>query len=182
MLVWTNYNNSSISHTLRAECQQAQDVIKSPNKYYDQIQSKSPDNPNTTSPSTMPLVQIHLIKGSYTRTQIRTIADTIQSVMESHFHAPPRDRYQIITQHEPYELICEDTGLGLQRTEKLIVLHIFQQGRDRATKQATYAEFMKQLGSKVGIGEEDLIISLVANQPEDWSFGKGRAQFVEGDL
>ncbi len=29
---------------------------------------------------------------------------------------------------------------------------------------------------------EDLIVSVVANGRDDWSFGLGRAQFLEGDL
>ena len=28
----------------------------------------------------------------------------------------------------------------------------------------------------------DLIVSVVANDREDWSFGLGRAQFLDGDL
>ena len=74
--------------------------------------------------------------------------------MRSHFDAPPRDRYQIITHHDEGELICEDTNLpDLPRSEKLVFLQIFQQGRDAKTKQAVYTEFMKQLGSKCGLGE-----------------------------
>ncbi|KAF2036524.1 Tautomerase/MIF [Setomelanomma holmii] len=131
----------------------------------------------------MPLVQIHLLKGVWTPTQIKQIADSIQDVMLSHFNAPIRDRYQIITQHEPYELICEDTNLpNLPRSDKLIFLHIFQQGRDAETKQKTYAEMMKTLKEKFGLGDGDLIISVARNEKEDWSFGAGRAQFLTGEL
>lgn len=75
--------------------------------------------------------------------------------MRSHFQAPPRDRYQIITQHDEGELICEDTELpNLPRSIKLVMVQIFQQGRDKETKQATYAELMKQLGEKCGLGKQ----------------------------
>jgi phenylpyruvate tautomerase PptA (4-oxalocrotonate tautomerase family) len=131
----------------------------------------------------MPLVHIHLIKGSFSRDQIKLIGDTIQKTMESHFNAPPRDRYQIISQHEPYEIICEDTNLpGLPRSDELIVVQIFQQGRSAEVKQAAYAEMMRSLKEHVGLGDGDLIVSVAANTREDWSFGAGRAQFLTGEL
>jgi hypothetical protein len=39
-----------------------------------------------------------------------------------------------------------------------------------------------RLDKDCGIAPTDLIISVTANQREDWSFGLGRAQFLEGDL
>ena len=122
----------------------------------------------------MPLVQIHLIRNTYTPTQIRKMADLIQQVMESHFNAPPRDRYQIITQHEPYELICEETNLpDLPRGEKLIFLHIFQQGRDAEVKQRSYKEFRMVLGEEFGIGEFflNLFLFVLLQKVEDFVAG-----------
>ncbi len=34
----------------------------------------------------------------------------------------------------------------------------------------------------MGLEPTDLIVSVVANERADWSFGLGRAQFLEGDL
>jgi phenylpyruvate tautomerase PptA (4-oxalocrotonate tautomerase family) len=131
----------------------------------------------------MPLVHIHITKGAYSRQEVGALADKIQLVMESHFCAPPRDRYQIITQHEPNEIICQDTHLpSLPRSERLIFLQIFQQGRSAKTKQATYAELMKTLKEGFGLDDGDLIVSIAANEREDWSFGAGRAQFLTGEL
>jgi Tautomerase enzyme len=33
-----------------------------------------------------------------------------------------------------------------------------------------------------GIAPTDLMVSITGNSREDWSFGYGRAQFLEGDL
>ena len=60
----------------------------------------------------MPLVKIDLIKEARKPDEIRKVANVVQMVLEKDFNAPKHDRYQIITQHEPYEMICEDTGLG----------------------------------------------------------------------
>lgn len=79
-------------------------------------------------------------------------------------------------------MICSDTKLGLTRTNELVFIQIFQQGRDAEKKQALYAELMSRLGKEAGLKEGDLIVTCVANTREDWSFGKGRAQFLVGDL
>ncbi|KAI1629997.1 Tautomerase/MIF superfamily [Exophiala viscosa] len=130
----------------------------------------------------MPLVKIDMIKGVRSPEEIKKVADVVQDVMLSTFNAPPRDRYQIVTQHEPYELICEDTNLGLARTENLVIIQIFQQGRNTATKQATYKELARKLEAECGVKGNDLIISCAQNTKEDWSFGNGVAQFLTGEL
>ena len=129
----------------------------------------------------MPLVRIDVQEGR-TPDELRKLADTIQDVMLDVFAAPPRDRYQIITEHPKGHIIAEDTGLGLQRTDRIVIIQIFQQGRSTEQKQATYAELAKRLEAECGVGGEDLIISVLANRHVDWSFGLGRAQFVDGTL
>lgn len=76
----------------------------------------------------------------------------------------------------------EDTGLGFKRTEKLVLIQVFQQGRDAQQKKALYAALCERLGDECGLPAEDLIVSVSRNEREDWSFGLGRAQFLEGDL
>lgn len=92
------------------------------------------------------------------------------------------DHFKVITQHEPYEIIFEDTNLGFERTEKVVLIHIFQQGRNADQKKAIYAALADRLEKECGVPKTDLLISCVANTREDWSFGMGRAQFLEGDL
>ncbi|CAA9413643.1 MAG: Probable tautomerase YolI/YrdN [uncultured Propionibacteriaceae bacterium] len=129
----------------------------------------------------MPLVRIDVQVGR-TPEQLRWIADTVQSVMLDVFAAPPGDRYQIITEHPVGQIIAEDTGLGLTRSEEVLVIQIFQQGRSEEQKKAAYAALAERLDADCGVAPSDLIISVVGNQREDWSFGLGRAQFLEGDL
>lgn len=49
-------------------------------------------------------------------------------------------------------------------------------------KKSLYMSLMQKLGEETGLGGADLIVSCCANGREDWSFGRGRAQFLEGDL
>jgi hypothetical protein len=71
-------------------------------------------------------------------------------------------------------MVCEDTHLNFQRTEKLIFIQVFQQGRD--------AELQRRLEKDCGVLGTDLIITCSANTKEDSSFGMGRAQFLTGEL
>ena len=129
----------------------------------------------------MPLVRVDVLKGR-TPAELRKLADTIQDVMLDVFAAPPRDRYQIITEHDTGHIIAEDTGLGLERSDAIVIIQIFQQGRSNEQKVAMYAELAKRLEAECGLRPEDLIISVIANRHADWSFGLGQAQFVNGTL
>ena len=87
----------------------------------------------------MPLVRIDVVEGRRSPEELRLLADTVQDVVLDVFAAPPGDRYQVITEHRPGQLICEDTGLGIARTDDLVVLQVFQQGRSDEQKRALYA-------------------------------------------
>ena len=129
----------------------------------------------------MPLVRIDVQEGR-TAEQLRRIADVVQAVMLDVFAAPARDRYQIITEHPVGQIIVQDTGLGIERSDGVVVLQIFEQGRDAEQKQAAYAALAERLEARCGVRPEDLIVSMTENTPADWSFGMGRAQFLTGEL
>jgi phenylpyruvate tautomerase PptA (4-oxalocrotonate tautomerase family) len=84
----------------------------------------------------MPLVRIDVVEGRRTPAELRLLADTVQEVALDACAAPPGDRYQVVTEHRPGQLICEDTGLGMERADDLVVLQVFQQGRseERGTR------------------------------------------------
>jgi hypothetical protein len=98
------------------------------------------------------------------------------------FAAPPGDRYQIISEHPPGRLIAEDTGLGFVRSDAVTVIQITQQGRSEQQKRDVYAALASRLERECNLAPQDLIVSITTNLPSDWSFGLGRAQFLEGDL
>ena len=129
----------------------------------------------------MPLVRIDVQQGR-TPAELRRVADVVQGVMLDVFAAPPGDRYQIITEHPVGQIIAEDTGLGFERTVGVVFIQIVQQGRTTAQKKAAYEQLAERLDAECGVAPTDLIVSIVANGREDWSFGLGRAQFLEGDL
>ena len=98
------------------------------------------------------------------------------------FRSPPRDRYQVVSEHRSTHLVLQDTGLGFVRTDDRVLVQVFQQGRSDEQKKALYARLAERLEADCGVAPTDLVVSVAANTGADWSFGLGRAQFLEGDL
>lgn len=68
------------------------------------------------------------------------------------------------------------------RTDDIVIVQIFQQGRTRGHKRAAYKALAERLQDESGLAPSDLIVSVVENTLDDWSFGNGIAQFVDGTL
>lgn len=129
----------------------------------------------------MPLIKIDMIKGRE-KAEIKEILDISYRVMLETFGAPEGDRYQIVNQHEDYEMQILDTGLGVERTENVLVFTIVTRPRTQIEKTNFYQKLADTLHEHTDIRKEDIMISLVENTDEDWSFFNGKAQFLTGDL
>ncbi|MBO4253107.1 tautomerase family protein [Streptomyces griseorubiginosus] len=129
----------------------------------------------------MPLARIDMIRGRDPES-VRAVADAVQQSLIDVLRIPERDRFQIVTQHDPDEIIALDAGLGFERTPGTVIVHIFtQRGRSTEDKQQLYKRLAERLAA-VGVDGKDLFVSYFENGPEDWSFADGSAQYVEGDL
>lgn len=129
----------------------------------------------------MPLIRIDIIEGRSTQ-EIEILKETIHRSMVDTFNVPERDRYQIVTEHKSNMLVAEDTGLNIPRTDKFVMIQMVSRRRTVQQKQDFYREVCKLLKQNCKIDSSDVMVSIVINGDDDWSFGLGRAQFVEGDL
>jgi Tautomerase enzyme len=129
----------------------------------------------------MPLLCFDLIQGRSEK-QIDTILDVTHEVLVKSFNVPERDRYQIVREHAPSRMIVEDSGLGIVRTPKILILQVTTRPRNRSMKQAFYESLVEKLDTVCGIAPSDVIVTFVTNTDDDWSFGLGRAQFLTGEL
>jgi hypothetical protein len=129
----------------------------------------------------MPLLRFDLIEGR-SDTELKTLLDAAHRAMLAAFKVPERDRYQIVHEHKPSRLIVEDTGLDIPRTEKVVFLQVTSRPRGRDAKQAFYRLLVTELQQSCGIAPSDVVVSIIENSDEDWSFGNGRAQFLTGEL
>jgi len=117
-----------------------------------------------------------------TKEEIKQILDITYEIATKEFHLLPHDRYQIVTQHDPEEMVIEDVGLGLKRTDKFIMISLTSSPRTREDKENFYKKLVQELHIKTGISPEDIMINITPNTKEDWSFGNGEAQFLNGKL
>lgn len=131
----------------------------------------------------MPLVYYDVVRGR-SRDQIRALLDSAQAAMVEAFEVPERDRYQLLTEHSPDDMIIQDNGLGIERSENIVVIHMINRRgkKTRAQKEKLYALLVQNLKRDCGLDPADLVISITENESEDWSLGYGKAQFSNGDL
>ena len=129
----------------------------------------------------MPLLRFDLIVGR-TDGELKALLDAAHRAMLTAFKVPEGDRYQIVNEHKASRMIVEDTGLGIPRTKNVVFLQVTTRPRPKAMKEAFYRLLVEELEKSCGIAPADVVVSMVSNSDEDWSFGHGRAQFLTGEL
>lgn len=129
----------------------------------------------------MPLIYVDLIEGR-TPAAIRTVLDAVHDAVVEAFGVPPRDRYQVVRTHPEHEIVALDTGLEIDRSDALVIVHAVSRRRTAAMKQQFYRLLADNLATRCALDPTDLIVSISENGDEDWSFGHGRAQFLTGEL
>ncbi len=129
----------------------------------------------------MPLLRFDLVEGR-SDAELKSLLDAAHEAVVEAFGVPVRDRYQVVNEHKPSRLIVEDTGLGIPRTDKVVLLQVTSRPRGREANETFYRLLVEKLEAACGISPDDVMVSIVINGDADWSFGKGRAQFLTGEL
>lgn len=129
----------------------------------------------------MPLVRIDAIEGR-SQAEVKTLLDAAHRAVVSALGVPVRDRYQIYQAHPRAHVVVEDTGLGIARTDNVVVFTIFSKKRDEVLKTKLYKELARELHVSASIAPSDIVICVIENSGADWSFGNGDAQFLTGQL
>jgi len=129
----------------------------------------------------MPLMKFDVIEGR-SDAELKALLDAAHRAMVAAFKVPERDRYQILRQHPRAHMIVEDTGLGIERSDKIVVVQVVSRRRSQEKREALYRLLSEELEKSCGIKPSDVMVSIVENGDEDWSFGIGRAQFLTGEL
>jgi hypothetical protein len=129
----------------------------------------------------MPLLRFDLIEGR-SKSELKALLDAAHRAMLAAFKVPERDRYQIVHEHKRSRMIVEDTGLDIPRTDDVVLLQVTTRPRGREAKDLFYRLLVEELERSCGIAPSDVMVSMVENTDEDWSFGLGRAQFLTGEL
>lgn len=136
---------------------------------------------NNTENDNMPLVRFDAFEGR-SESEIKTLLDSAHKAIVKAFHLNERDRYQIYDARPRSHFIMQDTGLGIQRTDKALIITVVSKSRPEILKRRLYQEMTQELARSAGIPASDVMIAIIENSSADWTFGNGEAQFLTGDL
>jgi 4-oxalocrotonate tautomerase len=127
----------------------------------------------------VPLVTIDLLEGRSDE-QLDAIAAAVQQAMVETLTVPERDQFQIITEHDARTLRFNPVYLKGERGDGFVLVRVvLAAGRATEVKRTFYARLAALLNEGAGVRVEDVMIVLVENAREDWSFGDGIASYLE---
>lgn len=126
----------------------------------------------------MPFVRIDLPRGKSLEYR-RSLGDVVYEAMIQTINVPANDRFQVITEHPPEELVIDRSYLGIERSADCVLIQVFlNEGRTTELKKAFYRAIAEGLHQRLGLRTQDVFITLVEVKKENWSFGNGEAQYA----
>ena len=126
----------------------------------------------------MPLTRVSLRKGKPPHYR-RAILDSLYRAMREVFDVPEDDRFMTIEELEPENFLYGETYLGIQRDNDLVIIQItVNNTRGPEQKKALFARIAELLAESPGIRPENVLVNLLEVPKENWSFGRGLAQYA----
>lgn len=127
----------------------------------------------------MPFARISLLKGK-SPDYLSALSDAIHTAMVETFNVPPVDRFQVIHQHEPGELIFDRNYLAGLRSDDFVLIAITAgKPRTQEMRNAFFRRAVELLQRSPSLRPEDIMIVISTSEPGEWSFGGGLAQMTE---
>jgi phenylpyruvate tautomerase PptA (4-oxalocrotonate tautomerase family) len=125
----------------------------------------------------MPLVRISLREGT-TPEYRKAIAEGVHQAMVEAMAVPAKDRFQVISEYKAGDLIYDEDYLDVKRSDKIVLVQItLSTGRKPGQKRSLFKRMAELLAKSPGLRPQDLVGNLVEVSWENWSFGKGEAQY-----
>jgi 4-oxalocrotonate tautomerase len=115
----------------------------------------------------MPLVNISLRKGT-TAAHRRAIADGIHQAMIDAMEIPADDRFQLVHEHAPENIIQDRMFFGIERSDQSVFIQIVVNHRDVSQKMKVYELIVENLAKDPGVRKEDIFIGIVEVGRENW--------------
>lgn len=126
----------------------------------------------------MPLVRISIREGKSPEYHA-TLMEQIYLAMRESIGTPEDDRFATITEHKASGFNTSGNYAGVDRSDDLVIIQITMlSGRTVEQKKALYAAIADKLSQDPGARKEDVFVSLVEVEREDWSLGNGVAQYA----
>jgi phenylpyruvate tautomerase PptA (4-oxalocrotonate tautomerase family) len=121
----------------------------------------------------MPFARVDLIKGKSADYRA-TVADVVCKGIIGVLKAPDGDRFVVIGEHEPANLIYDPEFLGMKRSPDFILIQVTSTvGNNKESKLAFFRYIADELKSRLSVRPDDVMVNLVFVDRADWSFGRG---------
>jgi 4-oxalocrotonate tautomerase len=115
----------------------------------------------------MPLVIISLRDGTPPEYR-RAIADSVHHAMMQTLGIPADDRFQLVLEHAPENMIHDRMFFGIERGEGSVFVQITINQREASVKRELFARIAESLSASPGVRREDVFIGIVEVAPENW--------------
>ncbi|KGD99750.1 4-oxalocrotonate tautomerase [Achromobacter sp. RTa] len=126
----------------------------------------------------MPLVHISLRAGK-TEAYRQAIFDGVYQALRETFNVPDDDQFMAMTEHDAANFRYGATYLDVARSDDLVFIQITASNtRSAEQKKALFRRIAERLGASPGMRSEDVFVSLVEVAKENWSLGRGLAQYA----
>ena len=121
----------------------------------------------------MPFARIDLAQGKNPEYRA-TVGDVVYEGIVGILKAPAGDRFMVIGEHAPENFVFDPNFLDIKRSPDLIYIQVTSTvGNTKEQKLAFFRQVADELNRRLGVRREDVFISLVFVDREDWSFGNG---------
>ncbi|RGL32266.1 tautomerase family protein [Paenibacillus polymyxa] len=125
----------------------------------------------------MPFVRVGYMEQQYTEQDLSGISRCIMNALIEHFQVPPKDYFQVFHAHKQSEFYYSSDYLNVPRTDKLLYIQITMgSGRTTEQKKSFYQRLAALISIECKTRPEDVFVTLVETELEDWSFGNGLAR------
>lgn len=129
----------------------------------------------------MPLVRIDL-PATTSSTEAAAVSHAVHQALVDVFNVPADDRFQVVSRRPAGEIVCTPAFLGIEHSDRVVFVQIAcSPGRTVGQKEALYDRIARDIARHAGFRADDVIVNLVETARENWSFGRGLAQYALHD-
>ena len=126
----------------------------------------------------MPLTHISLRAGK-PQAYRQAIFDSVYRAMHETFNVPLDNQFMTITEHDAANFRYGATFLDIARSDDLVMIQMtVNNTRTVEQKKTLFRRIAELLGENPGIRPEDVFVSLIEVEKENWSLGHGLAQYA----
>ena len=126
----------------------------------------------------MPLTHISLRAGK-PQAYRQAIFDSVYRAMHETFNVPLDNQFMTIREHDAANFRYGATFLDIARSDDLVMIQMtVNNTRTVEQKKTLFRRIAELLGENPGIRPEDVFVSLVEVEKENWSLGHGLAQYA----